>query len=94
MLGSEAHKVEEMKALLQREQDEYVAWLQQAAAESPSIHQHYDHDVACEVEVSWPLKLLPGFGSTYVPVAVDGGCWLVQTAPGMQHGIRSCRACM
>ena len=52
MLGSDAQKVDEMKALLQREQDEYVAWLQQAAAESPSIHQHYDHDVACEVEVS------------------------------------------
>ena len=93
MLGSDAQKVEKMKALLQSEQDEYVAWLQQAAAESPSIHQHYDHDVACEVEVSWPSPLLQGFGCTYVPVAGNDGCWVVHSAPGMRHGIRSCRAC-
>ena len=83
MLGSDAKKVEEMKALLQREQEEYVAWLQQAAAESPSIHQHYDHDVACEVDVSWPSRLMQGCAGTPVPVAGNDGCWVVQPAPGM-----------
>ena len=83
VLGTDAQKVEEMKALLQREQDEYVAWLRHAAAESPSIHQHYDHDVACEVEVSCLFRLLQGHGSIHVLVAGDGGCWVVQPAPGM-----------